>query len=51
MTGCSIAPVTEALIGCQFRPEGFAAALGQFNPPDYFGAITLDEILQSVFDL
>ena len=31
--------------------EGFAAALGQFNPPDYFGAITLDEILQTVFDL
>ena len=50
MSASSMDEVTQALTGCQFRQEAFAQKLDQFDLPKYFGAITRDEILQTVFD-
>ena len=45
-----IQDITDALTGCQFRPEVFAERLKQFNLPDYLGGITEEEFLKTVFD-
>lgn len=45
-----IQDITDALTGCQFRPEAFAEQLKQFNLPDYLGGITEEEFLKTVFD-
>lgn len=50
MSARSMEPVVQALLGCQFRPEAFAQILARFELPAYFGTITRDEILQTVFD-
>ena len=50
MAASSMDEVTKALTGCQFRPEVFAERLAAFDLPKYFGAITQEEILQTVFD-
>lgn len=41
--------VTEALQGCAFRREDVAAVLDQYQLNQYFGAITRDEILDTMF--
>ena len=41
--------VTEALRGCPFRSEDFAAVLDRFDLSRFFGAITKEEILETVF--
>ena len=41
--------VTEALRGCPFRAEDFAAVLDRFDLSRFFGAITKEEILETVF--
>ena len=41
--------VTEALRGCPFRAKDFAAVLDRFDLPRFFGAITKEEILETVF--
>ena len=41
--------VIDALTGCQFRPEAFSERLKQFSLPEYFGAITEEELLQTIF--
>ena len=46
----SIQDITNALTGCQFRPEAFAAQLKQFNLPEYLGGINEEEFLKTVFD-
>lgn len=43
--------LTDALTGCQFRPEAFSEQLKSFNLPDYFGSITEAELLQTIFDI
>lgn len=45
----SLEPVTEALTGCPFRQEDVAAVLDRFPLPQYFGAITREEILETLF--
>lgn len=45
----SIEEVTNALRGCAFRKEDFAATLDSFDLSKYFGAITKEEILETVF--
>ena len=45
----SMQEITDALTGCQFRPEAFAECLKQFNLPEYFGGVTEEEFLQTVF--
>lgn len=50
MAADAISPVTQALTGCQFRPEAIEAQLRGFDLPKYFGAITQQEILQTFFD-
>ena len=41
--------VAEALRGCPFRAEDFAAVLDRFDLSRFFGAITKEEILETVF--
>lgn len=41
--------LTEALKGCRFRREDVAAVLDKFQLPLYFGGITRDEILDTMF--
>ena len=41
--------VAEALRGCHFRAEDFAAVLDRFDLSRFFGAITKEEILETVF--
>ena len=50
MEAVSIDAVTAALTGCQFRPEAFGKVLDGFDLPVYFGGVTKDEILQTIFD-
>ena len=45
----SMQDVIDALTGCQFRPEAFSKQLKQFDLAEYFGAITEEELLQTVF--
>lgn len=41
--------VTEALRGCPFRAKEFGAVLDRFDLTEFFGAITKEEILETVF--
>ena len=50
MAAASMDAVTAALTGCQFRPEAFGKVLDGFDLPVYFGGVTKDEILQTIFD-
>ena len=45
-----IQDITDALTGCQFRPEAFAGRLQQFRLADYLGGVTEEEFLKTVFD-
>lgn len=45
----SMDAVTDALRGCAFRVEDFAAVLDRFDLPGFFGTITREEILETVF--
>ena len=45
----SMQEITDVLTGCQFRPEAFAERLKPFNLPEYFGGVTEEEFLQTVF--
>ena len=42
-------PVAEALLGCPFRREDVGAVLDRFPLEQYFGTITRDEILDTLF--
>ncbi len=42
--------VEDALRGLLFRPKELSAALVGFHLPDYFGTVTAEEILRTVFD-
>ena len=46
----SMCELTQALVGRPFRREAFEEAMKGFPLPDYFGGITEDEFLQTVFD-
>lgn len=46
---CSMDELTDALQGCAFRREDVAAVLDRFTLRDYFGGITKDEILDTLF--
>lgn len=41
--------ITQALQGCVFRREDVGAVLDRFSLRDYFGGITQDEILDTMF--
>lgn len=45
----SLEPVTEALVGCPFRRESVAAVLDRFPLEQYFGGISREEILDTLF--
>lgn len=45
----SLEAVTEALTGCPFRREDVGAVLDRFPLEQYFGTITRDEILDTLF--
>lgn len=45
----SMKEITEALRGCAFRAEAFGAVLDRFALHEFFGAITREEILETVF--
>lgn len=51
MAAQDITPVVEALVGCQFRPEVFAEKLDTLPLSLYFGSISKEEILQTIFDV
>lgn len=46
----SLTPVTQALCGLPFRREEVAAALAEVPIQQYFGGITREEILKTIFD-
>lgn len=46
-----LSPICEALQGVPFRREELAAVLEQYPLHEYFGSITLEEILHTVFDV
>lgn len=46
---CPMDELTAALRGCAFRREDVAAVLDRFPLREYFGAITRDEILDTLF--
>ncbi len=46
---CPMDEVTEALKGCAFRREDVAAVLEKFDLPKFFGGITEQEILDTIF--
>ena len=45
----SLEPLTKALEGCAFRREDVAAVLKQFPLREYFGGITGEEVLDTLF--
>ena len=45
----SMEEITAALRGCAFRAEAFGAVLDRFALHEFFGAITKEEILETVF--
>lgn len=47
----ALEPVTEALTGCPFRREAVGAVLDEFPLERYFGTITRDQILDTLFYL
>ena len=49
LSRCSLDPLTEALEGCPFRREDVAAVLERFPLEDYFGGITAEEVLDTMF--
>jgi len=46
---CPLDEVTEALRGCAFRREDVAAVLERFELKNYFGTISEEEILETIF--
>jgi len=46
---CPMDELTDALRGCAFRREDVAAVLDRFPLREYFGSITRDEILDTLF--
>ncbi|MBC8577668.1 lipoate protein ligase C-terminal domain-containing protein, partial [Yanshouia hominis] len=49
----SLRPLDElsrALCGCAFRREDVEAVLRRFEPREYFGGITAEEVLATIFD-
>lgn len=50
MSASSMDEIIQALTGCPFRPEAVAQKLDAFELSKYFGAITKEEILQTLFD-
>ena len=46
---CSMDPVTEALVGTPYRREDVEAVLRPFPLEQYFGTITLTEVLDTMF--
>lgn len=49
LSRCSLEELTAALHGCAFRKEDVAAVLNRYPLKDYFGEITGDEILETMF--
>ena len=49
LSRCPLDGLTEALRGCAFRREDVAAVLEQYPLQDYFGGITENEILETMF--
>ena len=47
----SLDQVTEALVGTPFRREDVAAVLDRFPLSEYFGAITRDQVLDTMFHI
>lgn len=45
-----IEDITNALTGCRFSAEAFAEKLDEFDLAAYFGTITREEILQTIFE-
>ena len=45
----SLEPLTEALKGCAFRREDVEQVLSRFPLEQYFGSITREEILETIF--
>lgn len=46
---CPLDELTEALRGCSFRREDAAAVLERYPLRDFFGGITKDEVLETMF--
>ena len=42
-------PLEQALKGCYFTPEAVTAILDHFSLPRYFGEITQDEVVETIF--
>lgn len=49
LSRCSLDPLEEALEGVRFRREDVAGVLGRYPLRDYFGDITGEEILDTMF--
>ena len=49
LSRCPLDELTAALRGCAFRREDVAAVLEQYPLQDFFGGITKDEILETMF--
>lgn len=47
----SLEPLTEALKGCLFRQEEMGQVLSRFPLEQYFGSITREEILETIFHI
>lgn len=49
LSRCALDPLTEELSGSAFRRETVAEVLERYSVSDYFGGITEDEILETMF--
>lgn len=49
LSRCALEPLTAELLGTAFQREAIAEVLGRHSLSDYFGGITEDEILETVF--
>lgn len=49
LSRCELDPLTEELLGTAFRRETVAEVLERYSVSDYFGGITKDEVLETMF--
>lgn len=49
LSRCALDPLMEELLGIAFRQEAVAEILERYPVSDYFGGITEDEILETIF--
>ena len=47
---CPLKDITDTLAGCRYRKEDVAAVLERFDLTLYFGSISHDEVIETMFE-